>query len=446
VFTVAGFGTVVTGTLIDGALSLGQEVEIVPALAGGHLTALRSRVRGLQTHRSRVEQARPGTRTAANLAGLEPDALWRGQVVTTPGWLRPSEAVDVRLRALPANGRALRHNLNVTFHSLAAESPARLRLLETDQLRPGDETWAQLRLFKPLALLKGDRFVIRDANDTLGGGVVVETQAKRHPRNRLSVIESLERQEGGGPEEAVYAAVAASEPAEVKVALSRLDVDTGTAEKALARLGEAGRVVVLGRGEERFAYTSTGFEKLRLRVVSTVEAYLKANPLHRGLRTEELRSRLGMPPRLFALALQELVARGELQDAGSRVATPGWTPALSADQQRRADAYLAALRASPFSPPTEERPPENLLAYLVESGAVVDAGEGVVFAAEAFEEMTRRVVEALKQRETVTMGEVRDMLGSSRRYVQHFLEELDRRRVTIRRGDERLLRNDPFAK
>ncbi|HWO74135.1 MAG TPA: selenocysteine-specific translation elongation factor [Dehalococcoidia bacterium] len=446
VFTVAGFGTVVTGTLIDGALSLGQEVEVVPALVGGHLTALRGRIRGLQTHRSKVEQARPGTRTAANLSGLDPQALWRGQVVTTPGWLRPSEAVDVRLRALPSNGRALRHNLNVTFHSLASESPARLRLLETDQLRPGDETWAQLRLFKPLPLLKGDRFVIRDANDTLGGGVVVETQAKRHPRHRLSVIESLERREGAGPEEAIYAAVASAEPAEVRTLLPRLDIDAPTAEAALAQLEAAGRIVVLGRGDERFAFTATGFEQLRLRAVSAVETYLKSNPLRRGLRTEELRSRLGLAPRLFGLALQALVARGDLEETRSLVAMAGWTPALSPEQQRRAEAYLASLRHSPFSPPTEERPPEDLLTYLIESGAVVDTGEGVIFAAEAFEEMTRRVVEALKQRETITMAEVRDMLGSSRRYVQHFLEELDRRHVTIRRGDERLLRNDPFAK
>src|SRR5215212_5449954 len=124
VFTVSGFGTVVTGTLIDGTFHTGQEVEVMPAIVGGHLTTLSSRVRGLQTHRSRVEEAHPGTRTAVNLGGLDPEQLHRGQVVTTPGWLTPTLAIDVRLRALPSLTRPLRHNLNVSFHSLAAGAMA----------------------------------------------------------------------------------------------------------------------------------------------------------------------------------------------------------------------------------------------------------------------------------------------------------------------------------
>jgi selenocysteine-specific elongation factor len=263
VFTIAGFGTVVTGTLIDGSFSVGQEVEIVPAIEGGHLTALRSRLRGLQTHRSKVEQSQPGTRTAANLANVQPDQLWRGQVVTTPGWLRPSEAVDVRIKALESLSRPLRHNLHITFHSLAAEAPARLRLLEVDELLPGEETWAQVRLYKPTAVLKGDRFIIRDANDTLGGGVIVETQAKRHPRRRPGVIAALERQQSGDPSEAVYAAVAASEPAELRSVLARTDLSPEAAADAVGALLAGGRIVILGDGDARTVYTSGGFERLR---------------------------------------------------------------------------------------------------------------------------------------------------------------------------------------
>jgi selenocysteine-specific elongation factor len=436
VFTIAGFGTVVTGTLVDGSLSIGQELEVVPAVEGGHLTVLRARVRGLQTHRSKVDQALPGTRTAANLAGVEPDQLWRGQVATTPGWLRPSQAVDVRLRALASLGRPLRHNLNVTFHSLAAEAPARLRLLEQDELLPGDEAWAQVRLFKPLALLKGDRFILRGANETLGGGVIVQTQARRHPRRRAGVIEALERQQGGDPAEAVYAAIAAAEPAELRGVLSRLDLPAQAASQAVEALAAQGRIVLL----RDFAYTAGGFERLRLAMQSAVEAYLKERPLRAGLGKEELRSRVGLSQRVFALALEALVTSGALTEAGSGVATPGWSPEVSPAQRRVADAYLAALRSTPYAPPAEQRPEEELLAYLVETGAVVDCGGGAVFAREAFEEMTARVIEALRKQETITMAQVRDLLGSSRRYVQPFLEELDRRHVTMRRGDERLLR------
>jgi selenocysteine-specific elongation factor len=443
VFTVAGFGTVVTGTLIDGVFSLGQHVEVLPAFEGGYLTSLRGRVRGLQTHRSKVEQAQPGTRTAANLAGIDAEQLWRGQVVTTPGWMKPSDAVDVRLRTLESLKRPLRHNLNVTFHSLAAEAPARLRLLEDDELRPGHEGWAQVRLFKPLAVLRGDRFIIRDANDTLGGGTIFETQARRHPRRRHTVISQLEQLQAEDPAEGVFAALAASEPVEVRGLFGRLDIDSKSAEEALGRLADGGRVVVLGSGRERIVYTATGFEKLRLRAISAIEAHLKTSPLRPGLRQEELRSRLELPPRVFGPALRRLVERGELDERGPVVAPPGWSPRLSDSQQLQVDGYVSALKAEPFSPPTDRRLPEQLVAYLVEAGLVIDAGGGVVFTQEAFDEMTRLVVDRLRLKGTITMGEVRDLLGSSRRYVQPFLEELDRRHVTMRRGDERLLRNDP---
>jgi selenocysteine-specific elongation factor len=439
VFTIAGFGTVVTGTLVDGSFSVGQEVEIVPAIESGHVTTLRSRVRGLQTHRSKVEQAQPGTRTAANLANVEPDQLWRGQVVTMPGWLRPSTAVDVRLKGLESLNRPLRHNLNVTFHSMAAESPARLRLLEVDELLPGDETWAQLRLYKPTAVLKGDRFIIRDANDTIGGGVIVATQARRHPRKRPGVIAALERQQTDDPAEAVYAAIASAEPAEVRTVLQRIDLPAAAAKEAIEALVEGGRIVVLGQGDAASAYSAGGFERLRLAMVSAIEAYLEQNRLRAGIGREELRNRVGLQQRAFTAALEVLVSRGEVVDSGSAVTLPGRSPELSPAQQQAADAFLATLRANPYSPPAENRPSEDLIAYLVETGQVVDAG-GVTWTREAFDEMTAKVVEALKTQETITMGQVRDMLDSSRRFMQPFLEELDRRHVTMRRGDERLLR------
>jgi selenocysteine-specific elongation factor len=342
----------------------------------------------------------------------------------------------VRLRALASLGRSLRHNLNVSFHSLAAEAPARLRLLEQDELLPGDEAWAQLRLFRPLALLKGDRFIIRDANETLGGGVIVETQPRRHPRRRAGVIEALERQGSGDPAETVYAAIAAAEPVELRTVVSRVDLSRDHASQAIEALAAQGRITLAGD----FAYTAGGFERLRVAMRSAVEAHLNEHPLRTGLSKEELRSQVGLSQRTFAAVLAALVARDDLAEAGASVTTPGWSPRLTPAQQQAADAYVASLRSSPYTPPTDNRPPDDLLAYVVETGAVVDCGSGAVFAREAFDEMTARVVGTLKKQDTVTMAQVRDLLGSSRRYVQPFLEELDRRHVTMRRGDERLLR------
>jgi selenocysteine-specific elongation factor len=438
VFTIAGFGTVVTGTLIDGSLSVGQEVEVLPAVVGGHPTVLRCRLRGLQTHRSKVDVALPGTRTAANLTGVSPEDLFRGQVVTTGGWLRPSMAVDVRLRALESLQRTLRHNLNITFHTFASEVPARLRLLEGDEALPGEEVWAQVRLLEPVAVLKGDRFVIRDANDTLGGGVIVETQARRHPRRRESVLSGLATAQSGSGADALYAAIAATEPVSPAAAASRTDLDAGAASAALDELLARGSVVLLGEGDGRLAYTRSRMDLLTRSAIAAVESAQRERPLRRGLPKEELRSRLGLAPRVFQLVLDALLATGVLEDHGAAVSMPGWQPRLTPSQQTAADAYLQALDATPFSP-AEGRPAEDVFGYLVESRKVVDVGGGVAFGATAYDRMVEDVIARLGQKETVTLAEVRDLFGTSRRYAQALLEHLDRERITLRRGDDRIL-------
>jgi selenocysteine-specific elongation factor len=442
-FTVAGFGTVVTGTLIDGCFEVGDEVEVVPAVVGGHQTTLRSRVRGLQNHNHAVARAQPGTRTAMNLAGVEVDELYRGQVVVRPGWLRPSVAVDVRVRALASVGRPLRHNLNVTFHSGASETPARLRLLEGDRLEPGEEGWAQVRLARPVALVRGDRFVIRDANDTIGGGMVVATQARRHPRGRASVVEELRRRAMGSPEEALAAAVEARQPVERQVLLEEYEGGRDAAQAALESLLAAGRVMQLAAAEgPAFVLTRERFEALARAALREVQGFLRQHPLRRGMPREELRSRLEVAPRSFPAIVRGLADAGVVVEREALVSTPGWQPAPSAAQEKEAAAYLEALAASPFSPPLDRRPSDELVSYLAEAGRVVDVGAGVVFAAEAYREMVDAVVARLREQGQITLAEVRDMFGTSRRYCQALLEHLDQRRVTVRRGDTRVLGRD----
>ena len=170
-FSISGFGTVVTGTLIDGSLAVGQEVE----LAG---SGRRGRIRGLQSHQSKVEEAQPGVRLAVNLSGLSRSDIDRGQVLTPAGWLPTTMRVDARFRMVKNAPHPLRHNEGVTFHIFTSESPARVRLLDADRLTPGNEGWVQVLLSNPLPMVKGDFFVIRSAEDTLGGGQVVDPESK----------------------------------------------------------------------------------------------------------------------------------------------------------------------------------------------------------------------------------------------------------------------------
>ena len=175
VFTIAGFGTVVTGTLIDGELAVGAEIELMPG-------QLRGRIRGLQSHRDKIERALPGMRAAINITGIDKTDMRRGLVLGAADTLHATSAVDARLTAVAGLTHAVRHNMRVTFHCYADEANAQIRLLEAGDLRAGETSWAQIKLETPVALERGDRFVLRTPNDTIAGGVIADTAPKRHRR------------------------------------------------------------------------------------------------------------------------------------------------------------------------------------------------------------------------------------------------------------------------
>ena len=435
-FTVAGFGTVVTGTLVDGSLRPGLEVEVVP---GG----LRARIRGLQTHQRKVEDASPGRRLAVNLTGLSPGDLQRGMVITTPGWLRPTVAVDVRLRAVRYLPRAIRHNIQVTFHTGASEVPGRLLLLDCGELSPGEQAWAQLRLEEPVAVAPGDAFVIRSPNDTLGGGRVVDAHPRRHRRFHRPTLETLEKMERGSPEDVLLVALARLEPCEAGQLARHTDLAADEAAAAAAALVTGGRAVALSEGEltpSTLLFTADGFGRLTARAREVLSSFHRQHPLRRGIAREELRSRLALEARPFDALLAVWARRGDVRESPGAVALPDHQPRLSPAQQATADAFLATLKANPYSPPTDRLPEPELLACLEEEGRIVRVDDGIAFAREAYDEMTARIVEHLRAHGTITLAQVRDMFATSRKYVQALLEHLDDQRITRRVGDERVLR------
>jgi selenocysteine-specific elongation factor len=434
-FSMVGFGTVVTGTLLDGSLWEGQEVEVLPP-------GLRCRIRGLQAHRQKVEKAPPGRRTAVNLAGLSVDELERGMVVTTPGWLRPTTALDVRLRAVRYLRRPLRHSMTVTFHTGSAEVEGRLLLLDREELLPDESAWAQLRLARPAAAVKGDGFVIRDPNDTLGGGRIVDTQARRHRRFHPPIIDRLEAMDRGSPQEAVLIAVAAAEPMTLRDLHRSLGLAAGEVQAAVQSAVTAGDLLVLeGRplSEGTLLFSAQGFAALSERMKAALADYHRQYPLRLGMPREELRSRLRLHSRAFDQAAALWSRRAEIREATGTASLPEHEPRPGPEQEKRAEELLAALRAQPFSPPTLDGE-DDLLAYLEDRGDIVRVDERTFFAAEAYREMMERVVAHLRERKTVTLAQVRDMLGTSRRYAQVLLEHMDQQRITRRVGDERVLR------
>jgi selenocysteine-specific elongation factor len=458
VFSIAGFGTVVTGTLADGQFRVGDEVEIVP---GG----LKARVRGLQTHKKAAEVSLPGSRLAINLTGVHTDQLRRGQVVTRPGSLQPTTLVDVKMRlvhpGLPLGGDAvpaLHHNQAVDFYSGAAEVPARTRLLDAEQIHAGGSGWVQLRLAEPVALAPGDRFIIRQSSPsmTLGGGLVINVHPRRRWRRfQPEVIAQLETLARGTPEDLLLHALSGSGPIALKAAVERTGMDAAMAESTLSAMITDGQIVAFGVVALPLAAGNTpalslgGWRELAARMELALNDYHAQYPLRGGMAREELKSRVQGRDRWPARLFNEMLARAAaehvlIETGGELVARPDFRPTFSPAQQARVDALLAAYRRQPFSPPTMAesiaQTDAEIVSALIYQGTLVRLSDDVLLLRETYDEMLGRIVDHIKQTGSITVAQVRDLFNTSRKYALALMEHLDERKVTRRVGDERVLR------
>ena len=458
VFSISGFGTVVTGTLADGQFRVGDEVEIVP---GG----LRARVRGLQTHKKAAEVGLPGSRLAINLTGVHTDQLQRGQVVTRPGSLRPTTLVDVQMRLVPSSlslgGDAappLRHNQPVDFYSGAAEVPARTRLLDAEQIFAGGSGWVQLRLAEPVGLAPGDRFIIRQASPsrTLGGGQVVNPHpSRRWRRFQPEVIAQLETLARGTPEDLLLHALSGSGPITLKAAVARAGMDAATAESALSVMIENGQIVPFGAVVSPLTASNTpalsvgGWHELAARMELALNDFHTQYPLRGGMAREELKSRVQGRDRWPAKLFNEMLARAAadqvlVEAGGELLARPDFQATFSPSQQARVDALLAAFRRQPYAPPSMAesvaQTDAEIISALMYQGTLIRLSDDVLLLGETYNEMLGRIVDHIKQTGSITVAQVRDMFNTSRKYALALMEHMDERKITRRVGDERVLR------
>ncbi len=456
-FTMKGFGTVVTGTLIDGQLSTGQEMEVLPP-------ALRTRIRGLQTHKRKIDTASPGTRVAANLAAVTTDELERGYVVTNPGWLIPTRTIDVKLRLLPYITRPLTHNAIVTFHTGASEMVGKVRLLEGRKLEPGQSAWAQIELKKPVAVVRKDRFIIRSAGGTIGGGEIIDPHAKRRRRSFPGLIESLAARESDNAQEVILATLRAEKFLELEKLAVRCNLSENVVaqfigqEEAKTGTKKPG-IVILGKGSSSLVISDEGWQHLGEETKQLVQNYHKKFPLRHGMPKGELKSRLNMPEQAFIGLLQHLQDEGILIEEGLAIRLPGHEIKLSKEQEVAMGSLLKSLEQNPYSPPSSQQsavtshqsglatndyrlgsPDTELLNFLIEQGKVVRVSDDIIFAASAYEEMVTRITEHIKSHGKITVAEVRDLFKTSRKYALALMEYLDAQKITRRVGDERVLR------
>ncbi len=431
VFTISGSGTVVTGTLVDGKLSLGQEVEVLPP-------AIKSRVRGLQTHKTQLNSVGPGSRVAVNLVGINSGELKRGNVLTSPGWLTATGLLDARLRLLTQPERPLKHNTEVSLHCGSAEVMARVRLLEKEEAQPGETTWVQFVLDEPLAAVNGDHYVIRSPMDTLGGGIVVEAHPKqRHRRFRPEIIENLKARGEGKVEGVLLASLKAKQPREEADLLSQSNLAPEAAREAIDSLIQKGQFVRIGQGKNSLLFTDEGWQTAVGNVTSLARDYHRKFPLRPGIPKAEISSKMKLGAH-FQEALQKLFDQGVLEEELALVRLPEHSIKLTQAQQSRIEAFMKQLAQNPYSPAPDITLEPDLLNLLIDQGKVVKTSAGVIFSSAAYKEMVDKILAHIKQNGKITVAEVRDMFQSSRKYVLALLEHMDEKKITKRVGDDRV--------
>jgi len=440
VFTVGGFGTVVTGTLSDGPLIVGQEIEIQPR-------GLRGRVRGLQTHGAKQEHALPGTRVALNIAGVAAHAISRGDVVTLPDHFVSTTLLDLKLQLVRDAPHVLHQNDLLDLFVYTTETPCRVTLLDAEQLELGEAGWVQLRLERPIVVQRGDHCIVRipSPSVTIGGGVVVDAHPRHHRRFRAALLDALETQRRGTPADLLLHVLGAA-PAEWTQTVRVSGLALATALAAWNELRSTERVLNLDDDGPPDAHawviTTDAWRALLHTMITTVGAYHERWPLRVGMSREELKSKLHLPSaRAFDNVLRRAEGEKHLVVAGTHVHLPAWTPQPTPDQLRQATTLLEHLRAAPFMPPPKaewEGLGGELLTFLAERGEIVRVSSDVIFAAEAYRQMVGWTENTLATAGDVVVAQLRDRFGTSRKYALALLEHLDERRITRRRGDVRV--------
>ncbi|MBI3826241.1 MAG: selenocysteine-specific translation elongation factor [Candidatus Rokubacteria bacterium] len=445
VFTVKGFGTVVTGTLAAGRFAVDDKVEVYPR-------GLQAKIRGLQAHGHPVSAASAGQRTAINLQSVERTALERGDVVGLAGTLVSSLVVDGTLELLPDAPRAVKTRSRVRFHVGTSEIMARVLLLDRAELAPGERALARFRLEAPVVALPGDRFVVRSYSPivTIGGGTLLDIDPPRFRRRTPALVAHLALLERGRPEDVVEEHVRHVGVTGVRRrALSgRVPFGPERLRQLLDTLQAQGRVLAVDR--EWFLHAESDL-RLRGQIVAALERFHGESPLRPGMSREELRGRSGgADERVFGHLLAALDAEGAVRIDRDKVKLGSHEVRLTPEQQRVVSRVEEEFLRAEAAPPSPEEAlaragvrgdeEHELFQVLVAAHTLVRVKESLFFHAAALETIQDKLVALLRERSEIGPGDIKDLLGISRKYAIPLLEHFDARRVTTRVGERRVLR------
>lgn len=448
VFTMKGFGTVITGSLLSGKVKIGDNVMIYPS-------GIPSKVRGMQVHGESVEAAHSGMRTAINFQGLERASIERGQVLSTANALLPSYMVDVSLHYLESNKKKIKNRSRVRFHTGTSEIMGNLILLEQEDLRPDEDTVAQIRLDEPVAVVRDDRFVLRSYSPvrTIGGGQVLNPVPEKHKRFRSEVVEGLKGLLTHEAEDIIaYHVMAAGVRG---VSFSALLIMTNLSEKLLEKYLQgmlSRKDAIQIDKEQRLFVHKTGFGGLQKNMSAHLQGYHDKNPLKEGMPKEELKSKLPTTAgtRIFTMALNQMTADKAIVQEGDSVKLTTHKVSLGADQAGMKKKISGIYLENGLQPPyfkevvnTLDFDPSHardVLMLLVAEKVLIKAKEDLYFHAEPMRGLKEKLIAYLQVNGEITTPQFKEMTQATRKYVIPLLEYFDANHVTLRVGDSRKLR------
>ena len=448
VFSMKGFGTVITGTLVSGKISVGETIMVYP-------TGITSKVRGIQVHNQSAESAEAGMRTAINFQGLDRTAVQRGEVLSTPGALVASYMVDVSFHYLASNQKPLKNRTLIRFHTGTSEIMGYLILLDQEELPPGQTVVAQLRLDSPVAIVKDDRFVVRSYSPvrTIGGGQVLNPIPQKHKRLRPDVVEGLQQLADDDPEAVISQQI--QQAGYSGVSFAHLKIMTNLTDKQLDTALQhmlSQRTIIQTDKEHRIFLHQATFDALIQKTDEFLAAYHVDKPLKAGMPKEELKSKLPQlsDAKIFNLVLGQMIKSGRIAQEENTVRLSNHSVLLGADQEAIRKKMLKLYRDGGLQPPYFRDVPrlldidpnhtKDVMLLLVEEGRIVKTKDDLYFHIDAITKLRNSLVDFLKANEEITTPQFKEMTGVSRKFVIPLIEYFDASKVTLRIGDSRKLR------
>jgi selenocysteine-specific elongation factor len=440
VFTMKGFGAVVTGTLIAGKIKKEEEVEIFPSRS-------RARVRGVQVHSSAADQAIAGQRTALNLAGVQLEELARGMTLAAPGVLEPTQRIEVKISLLK-DARPLKNRSRVHLHAFSSETIAEVALQGVNELKPGATAFAQLRTAEPLLLLPGDRAILRQFSPviTIGGAVVLDAfpLPRQKPEMREKILNTLS---SGTRQDALLARIArrGHQGLSVSDAVRETGLKQSVLQPVIAALGQQKQIIQAGE----FLLATAAAQKTREKLAATLDAFHKANPLVAGISKEELREKLGLHQTVLESLLGQLVRDKKVEVSGEQVRLAGRGVELKDEEAKAKEQIERAFAQAGLKVPlmkevlhklaVDKARAQKLVTLLLRDRVLVKLSDDLVFHHTALDGLRQLMATQKSKTPKIDVPTFKDLIGVTRKYAIPLLEYLDQQRVTRRVGDERII-------